>query len=165
MANVASFDELALEGLRDIYDAENQVLAAFPDLIDAVTLEQLRAALIRHQAETREHVYRLEQIFASLGVSPEGKECPAARGLLREVREVIQEITPGPLRDAALVGAMQKFEHYEIASYGTARTFAEQRRDDRAVRLLEQTLVEEKKTDETLSEVAVSAINPVAATT
>jgi ferritin-like metal-binding protein YciE len=163
MGKVSSFEELALEGLRDTYDAENQVLAAFPEMIAAATSPKLKAAFEKHQKETQGQVARLEQIFEKMGESPGGVQCHAARGLIKEAKDHIKETERGPLLDAALIGAAQRFEHYEIASYGTARTFAEQLGDPEAVKLLDASLAEEKTTDESLTELAISTVNKKAA--
>ena len=163
MAQVSSFEELAMHGLKDIYSAEQQALAAYPDMIQAATSEDLKAAFTEHMQQTKGQIDRLEQIFKNMNDSAGGVECLAAKGLIAEAKEHIKEIESGPLLDAALIGAAQKVEHYEIAAYGTARTFAEQLGDDIAVQLLEATLEEEELTDERLSDLAVSTINPDAA--
>lgn len=163
MAQVSSFQELALHGLKDIYNAENQIIAALPEMSKVATSPDLKAAFDEHLAQTKGQVERLEQIFKNMNESPEGVTCLAAKGLIAEAKENIKEIEPGPLLDAALIGAAQKVEHYEIAAYGTARTFAEQLGDDIAVQLLEATLEEEELTDEKLTDLALSTINPDAA--
>jgi len=163
MAQVSSFQELAMHGLKDIYSAEQQALAAYPEMIQAATSDDLKAAFTEHMEQTRGQIGRLEQIFQKMNETPGGVECLAAKGLIAEAKEHIQEIESGPLLDAALIGAAQKVEHYEIASYGTARTFAEQMGDDIAAQLLEATLEEEELTDERLSDLAIATVNPDAA--
>lgn len=152
-----------MHGLKDIYSAEQQALAAYPEMIRAASSEDLKAAFTEHMEQTRGQIDRLQQIFQKMNDNPEGVECAAAKGLIQEAREHIKEIEAGPLLDAALIGAAQKVEHYEIASYGTARTFAEQMGDDIAAQLLEATLEEEELTDERLSDLAISTVNPDAA--
>jgi len=163
MSNVASFEDLAMDGLRDIYSAETQVLKAFPDMIGAATSPKLKQAFEKHQKQTQGHVQRLEAIFQTMKSSPEGEMCEAAEGLIKEAKQQIEMVERGPLLDAALIVAAQKFEHYEIASYGSARTFAQQLGDQKAVKLLEQTLEEEKQTDENLTAIAEETINQKAA--
>ncbi|HVK02376.1 MAG TPA: ferritin-like domain-containing protein [Armatimonadaceae bacterium] len=160
---ISSFEELSLEGLRDIYDAEQKVLAAFPEMIEAASSNELKTAFREHREQTQEQVKRLETIFKKMGEEAKGKECPAARGLIAEAKQHIKEVERGPLLDAALIGAAQRFEHYEISAYGTARAFARRMGDEEAAKLLDTTLDEESQTDEKLNRIAEKVINPKAA--
>ncbi|GAB4460134.1 MAG: ferritin-like domain-containing protein [Armatimonadaceae bacterium] len=160
---VNTFEELSLDGLRDIYDAEQRILSALPEMAEAATAQELKSAFQEHERQTREQVSRLDQIFEMMGVDASGKECVAMRGLIAEGRQHIKEIEKGPLLDAALIGAAQRVEHYEMAAYGTARNFARQMGDQEAERLLQTTLDEEAKTDEKLTNIAVSVVNQKAA--
>lgn len=161
---VNTFEELSLEGLKDIYSAETQALEkGLPALVKAASTPELKAAFKEHVEESKKQVKRLEQIFKKIGESPEGKECSAAKGLIEETEEMISEGKPGPILDAGLICSAQKFEHYEIASYGTARTFARQLGDEATAKLLEETLQEEEETDRKLTRIAETLINPEAA--
>jgi ferritin-like metal-binding protein YciE len=158
-----SFDELSLDGLKDIYSAEQQALQGLTQMQQAASSPELKAAFEEHKQQSEGQVRRLEQIFQTMGQSPEGKECKAAQGLIAEAQELIEEGQPGPVLDAGLIMAAQKFEHYEIASYGTARTFAQRMGQDEVARLLAETLREEEETDRKLTRIAESVINPQAA--
>ena len=158
-----SFDELSLDGLKDIYSAEQQALQGLTQMQQAASSPELKAAFQEHKQQSEGQVRRLEQIFQTMGQSPGGKECKAAQGLIAEAQELIEEGQPGPVLDAGLISAAQKFEHYEIASYGTARTFAQRMGQDEVARLLEETLREEEETDRKLTGIAESVINPQAA--
>jgi ferritin-like metal-binding protein YciE len=146
--------ELYIDELRDIYNAENQLLKALPKMAKGSTSEQLRTGFEEHLEQTRGHVQRLEQIFKELGEKPSGKKCKAMEGLVAEGAETLGEDYEDEVMDAAIIGAAQRVEHYEIAAYGTVRTFAELLGEDSAVQLLEQTLEEEKETDQKLSDLA-----------
>ena len=149
---------LYIDELKDLYSAENQLVKALPKMAKAASSEELRQGFEKHLEQTREHVQRLEQIFASLDESPKGKKCAGMEGLVKEGSEMIEEDFEGAVMDAGLIGAAQRVEHYEIAAYGTASEFARTLGEDEHVSLLEQTLEEEKETDEKLSELA-SEIN------
>ncbi|HYO26328.1 MAG TPA: ferritin-like domain-containing protein [Lacipirellulaceae bacterium] len=149
-----NLDELFEHELRDTLDAERQMLKALPKLAKAATSEELSAAFEEHKAQTEEQIARLEKVFKSLGKSARGKHCPGMEGLISEGAELIEEEEPSATLDAALIGAAQKAEHYEIAAYGTLVTYARLLGMDKAVRLLEQTLAEEKETDEKLNAIA-----------
>jgi ferritin-like metal-binding protein YciE len=151
-----SLRELYIEELRDIYDAENQMLKALPKMADATTSDELRSGFEEHLEQTRGHVQRLDQIFADIGEKATGKKCKGMQGLVSEGKEVIDEDFEGEVKDAALISAAQRVEHYEIAAYGTVRTYAEILGEQSAVDLLEKTLQEEKETDEKLTELAQS---------
>ena len=148
--------ELYVEELRDIYDAENQLLKALPEMAKAATSEELRSGFEEHLEQTKEHVRRVEQVLNELGEKAKGKKCKGMQGLVAEGKEIIGEDFEDQVKDAALISAAQRVEHYEIAAYGTVRTFAEILGEQNAVSLLEKTLQEEKETDEKLTELAES---------
>ena len=154
---------LFVDTLKDIYYAEKQIYKALPKLAKAAQSDQLRAAFDKHHDETEGHIERLEEIFELLGKPARGKKCDAIEGILDEGQEVMQEYKGTPAIDAGLLAAAQAVEHYEISRYGTLKAWAERLSMRDAVKLLDQTLVEEKKTDETLSKIAVSAVNAEAA--
>ncbi|MBK8416883.1 MAG: ferritin-like domain-containing protein [Bacteroidetes bacterium] len=149
--------------LKDIYWAEKALLKALPKMIDNATSEDLIEALTNHLAETEEQVTRVEQVFESFDKKAKAVKCDAMEGLIKEAESIMEECEPGAMCDAGIIAAGQKIEHYEIASYGTLRQFAETLGLDEAAELLQITLDEEKAADETLTEVAVSAINVEAA--
>ena len=146
--------ELYVDELKDIYNAENQLVKALPKMAKAATSDELRTGFEEHLEQTRGHVQRLEQIFKALGEKPTGKKCKGMEGLVAEGQEMMDEDFEDDLMDAALISAAQRVEHYEIAAYGTVRTYAELLGEDEAVTLLEQTLEEEKETDQKLSDLA-----------
>lgn len=146
--------ELYVDELKDIYNAENQLVKALPKMAKAATSADLRTGFEEHLEQTRGHVQRLEQIFKALGEKPTGKKCKGMEGLVAEGQEMMDEDFEDDLMDAALISAAQRVEHYEIAAYGTVRTYAELLGEDEAVTLLEQTLEEEKETDQKLSDLA-----------
>lgn len=146
--------ELYVDELKDIYNAENQLVKALPKMAKAASSDDLRAGFEEHLEQTRGHVQRLEQIFKALGEKPTGKKCKGMEGLVAEGQEMMGEDFEDDLMDAALISAAQRVEHYEIAAYGTVRTYAELLGEDEAVTLLEQTLEEEKETDQKLSDLA-----------
>lgn len=149
--------------LKDIYWAEKALTKAIPKMIKNATSEELIEALENHLAETEEQVKRVEQVFEVLGKKATAKKCEAMEGLIKEAEEIMEDCEEGAMRDAGIISAGQKVEHYEIASYGTLRQFAETLGLDAAVKLLQATLDEEKAADEKLTEVAVSAVNIQAA--
>lgn len=149
-----SLRELYIDELKDLYSAETQLVKALPKLAKAATNDDLRQGFEEHLRQTSEHVSRLEEIFESLGEKPTGKKCLGMEGLVKEGAETMEEDYEGDLMDAALIGAAQRVEHYEIAGYGTVRAFAEVLGETEHVSLLEQTLEEEKETDEKLTELA-----------
>lgn len=146
--------ELYIDELKDLYSAENQLVKALPKLAKAAASDELRQGFEEHLEQTKGHVQRLEQIFASLDESPKGKKCKGMEGLIEEGSEVMEEDFEDSLLDAALIGAAQRVEHYEIAAYGTVRSFAETLGETEHVSLLNETLEEEKETDEKLTELA-----------
>ncbi|HXM94666.1 MAG TPA: ferritin-like domain-containing protein [Candidatus Dormibacteraeota bacterium] len=154
--------ELYVDELKDIYNAEHQILKALPKMAKAATSDELRSGFEEHLEQTRGQVRRLEQIFSALDEKPTGKKCKGMEGLISEGQEMMKEDFEGEVMDAALISAAQRVEHYEIAAYGTVRTWAEILGKQEAVQLLEQTLDEEKETDQKLTDLA-SAINVQAA--
>ena len=155
--------ELFEDGLKDIYWAEKALTKALPTMAKNATSEELIDAINNHLTETEEHVTRLEKVFDSIGKKATAKKCDAMEGLIEEGKGILEETEIGVVRDAGIIAASQKIEHYEIASYGTLRQFAETLQLTEAAKLLEQTLDEEKRSDEKLTEVAVSAVNVEAA--
>jgi ferritin-like metal-binding protein YciE len=155
--------ELFEDELKDIYWAEKALTKAIPKLIKNATSPELIKALTNHLDETAKQVIRAEQVFELLGKKPTAVKCEAMTGLIKESDEIIKECKKGSMRDAGIISAAQKVEHYEIATYGTLRQFAETLGLTKVVKLLEITLNEEKASDEKLTEVAVSAINIEAA--
>lgn len=158
-----TMDEFMEHTIQDLYSAEQQALEAMPQIMQQVQSDELRQAFQVHQRETEVQVQRLEQIAQQLGIQPEGETCMAMQGLIEEAQDLLSKLEPGKLADAAIIGAAQKMEHYEIACYGTARTLAQQAGQSQVADLLEQTLKEEKATDEKLTTLATSGINQQAA--
>ena len=152
--SVTNLEELFQHELRDVLDAERQILKALPKMIKAAESQMLKAALTEHQGVTEEQVGRLETIFKSLDKAARGKHCKGMEGLLAEGADMIEEEETSPTLDAAMIGAAQKVEHYEIAAYGTLVEYAKILGMDDAVELLAATLAEEKEADEKLSAVA-----------
>jgi len=146
--------QLYIDELKDLYNAENQLVKALPKLVKGAQSNELRQGFEEHLKQTKGHVQRLEQIFEMLGESPKGKKCKGMEGLIEEGSEVMDEDYEGSVLDAALIGAAQRVEHYEIAGYGTVRNMAELLGESDQVSLLEETLQEEKETDEKLTELA-----------
>jgi ferritin-like metal-binding protein YciE len=155
--------ELYIDELKDLYSAEKQLVKALPKMAKNATNEQLRQAFEDHLAETEGHVERLEQIFETLESSPRGKKCVGMEGLIEEAKELLEEDAQEDVLDAGLISKAQHVEHYEIAGYGTVRTYAMMLGENEHARLLEQTLDEEKKADALLTQLAESSINIEAA--
>ena len=155
--------DLLVENLRDLYSAENQLLKALPKVAKKVENEQLRDAIQMHIKETEGQVDRLEQIFQKFGEKPTGKKCAGMEGLIEEAKELMGEDAEPEVMDAGLIVDCQKVEHYEIAGYGSAVTFAKLLGDNESARLLAQTLNEEEATDKKLTQIAESSINVQAA--
>jgi ferritin-like metal-binding protein YciE len=153
--------ELYLDELRDLYDAEQQLVKALPKMAKASTSPELRSGFEEHLEQTKGHVQRLEQIFEELGEPAKGKKCKGMAGLVAEGAEMMDEDFEDKVMDAGLISAAQRVEHYEIAAYGTVRTFANLLGESEAESLLETTLNEEKETDQKLTE-ASQQINPAA---
>jgi ferritin-like metal-binding protein YciE len=163
LMTITTLDEVLADELKDIYSAENQLIKALPKMAKAVESNDLRKAFEKHLEQTRVHAQRIEEICSDLSIKPRGKKCVGMEGLIEEGREVLQShADPIPLQ-AALIGAAQRVEHYEIAAYGTARAHAKQLGYLKAVNLLGQTLEEEKQTDELLTKLAENRINVKAA--
>jgi ferritin-like metal-binding protein YciE len=154
-----SLRDLYIEQLRDLYSAETQLVKALPKMADAATTPVLKTAFREHLDQTRQHVERLETIFRSLDLKPGGETCEGMEGLIKEGEAMIKSKGEPEAKDAGLIAAAQRVEHYEIAGYGTVRTYAELLGDEQAVRLLERTLQEEEDTDERLTEIAESTVN------
>ena len=154
-----TFQDLFEEALRDIYYAERAILKALPQMAKKVSSEELAAAFTSHHAQTEQQVVRLERIFERLGKAAHGKKCPAIDGILEEGQELMNEAKDDTVRDAGILAAAQAVEHYEIARYGTLKAWAEKLGMTDAVELLEETLQEEKATDEKLTDLAESEIN------
>lgn len=145
--------------LRDLHSAETQLVKALPKMAKAATHEELVEAFESHLEETKEHVERLDRIFEMLDVSSRGEKCKAMEGLIAEGEKTIKEDAEESVHDALLIAAAQRVEHYEIAGYGTARTFAAQVGEKKIADLLQQTLDEESEADEKLTEIAESVVN------
>ena len=160
---LSSLQELLVENLKDLYNAENQLLKALPRVAKKVENDQLRQAIQMHIKETEGQVDRLDQIFQQLGEKPTGKTCQAMKGLIEEAKEMMTEDAEPEVMDAGLIVDCQKVEHYEIAGYGSAVTFAKLLGNEQAARLLAQTLNEEEAADKKLTQIAESAINVQAA--
>lgn len=154
-----SIDALLEDLLKDTYNAENQLLKALPQMAEAASSNSLQEAFTKHLQETQEQINRLEQVSNILGVSLSGKKCHGMEGLIKEGSEVINTDGEDAVIDAALIAAAQKVEHYEIAAYGTLVALAEQLGLDDVVDLLQETLNEEKATDQLLSEIALDEVN------
>jgi ferritin-like metal-binding protein YciE len=152
--SVSNLQDLFVHELRDILDAEKQLLKALPRMAKAAESEELAAAFEEHAGVTEEQVERLERIFDTLDMAPRGKKCPGMTGIIEEGKELIKEEEPGSPLDAALICAAQKVEHYEIASYGSLVAYAKLLGMEEAVELLQETLAEEKETDEKLTAIA-----------
>jgi ferritin-like metal-binding protein YciE len=163
MADDKTLDDLFLDTLKDIYYAEKQIVKALPKMAKAATSPDLRAGFEKHLDETEGHVERLEQIFDIIGVAARGKTCDAILGILEEGKSIMDEFKGTSALDAGLVSAAQAVEHYEIARYGTLKTWARQMGKADIVRLLEATEKEEIAADQTLSQVAVADANRKAA--
>ena len=155
-------DELFHETLKDIYYAEKKILTALPKMAKAAHSEELRAAFEKHAEETEGQIERLDQVFSMIDETPRGKTCEAINGLLDEGKEIMSDFKNSPAHDAGLLSVAQAVEHYEISRYGTLRAWAEKLGLADAASLLDETLAEEKKTDEDLTQLAKTAINEMA---
>jgi ferritin-like metal-binding protein YciE len=154
-----TFNEAFEDLIKDMHNAEKQILKALPKMAKACSNEQLRAGFEEHLRQTEGHVQRLEQVAQICGFKPTGKVCPAMQGLIEEANEHLKEGDPSPLMDAVLIASAQKVEHYEICSYGTAKAWAELMGQTDCANLLQQTLQEEEQTDEKLNQLAEGGIN------
>jgi ferritin-like metal-binding protein YciE len=157
-----SMQDLFLNELKDVYNAEKQILRALPRMAKAADAPALQQAFNKHLRETEGHVKRLERIFKSLGQAARGKKCKGMEGLIEEGKEILEEEGAPEVIDAALISAAQRVEHYEIAAYGCLRTYAQLLGYDEADRLLQQTLQEEEATDEALTALGEGGINQAA---
>jgi ferritin-like metal-binding protein YciE len=158
-----TLEDLFVHELKDLFSAENQLVKALPKMAKAATHEELKAGFEEHLEETKGHVTRLEEIAEICGYKLSGHKCKAMEGLIEEGQELISEDAEDAVRDAGLIGAAQRVEHYEIAGYGTARALAAVLGHEEAVELLTETLDEEKATDEKLTELAETVVNADAA--
>lgn len=156
---IGSLQELLVDHLRDIYHAEKQLVGALPKMAKHSTSEELRSAFEEHLTVTEGQVKRLEQVFEAMGIPAKGKQCPGMEGIVKEGGEFLEGDIPGEVRDAALISAAQKVEHYEISAYGTACTWAEQLGLKNVKKLLHETLEEEREADQTLTDIAEAGVN------
>ncbi|HEX2980968.1 MAG TPA: ferritin-like domain-containing protein [Anaerolineaceae bacterium] len=154
-----SLHDLYVEQLKDLYNAETQITKALPKMAKAASSPQLQQAYHQHMDQTKGQMDRLKQIFEELGKSPTGKKCVGMEGIIKEGDELLDGNVDPDVLDAGLIGAAQKVEHYEICGYGTARTYAQRLGYDKAARVLQQILDEEKQTDAKLTALAESGIN------
>src|SRR5512138_2643564 len=158
-AKMQTLDDMYMDLLKDLYSAEKQLVKALPKMAKAADASDLQKAFQDHLRQTEGHVERIERIFSELGGSPRGKKCVGMEGLIQEGSELMKEDAEPEVMDAGLIAAAQKVEHYEIAGYGTARTWAERMGYDNAARLLQQTLDEESAANEKLTQIAESHVN------
>jgi ferritin-like metal-binding protein YciE len=163
MASVASLREHLVEELNDLLNAEQQLIEALPMMADRASRRELKSAFRSHLAETRRHAQRAEQALRALGEDASGKTCEAMKGLLEEGQELIGGAEPGALQDAMMITAAQKVEHYEIATYGTVRTYAKVLGEPQVAKLMSETLKEEKAADKKLTRIAEGQVNRKAA--
>jgi ferritin-like metal-binding protein YciE len=155
--------DLFLDELRDIYDAENVIVKALPKMADASSSSELRSAFLQHLEQTKGHVTRLDLVFEGMGEKPKAKKCDGVRGIIDEGEELISQKGDQSVIDAGLIAGAQRVEHYEMAVYGSLRTWAQRLGNPQAVSLLEQTLNEEKEADSKLTQIAAQSINQQAA--
>jgi ferritin-like metal-binding protein YciE len=158
---IETLEQLLQDEIRDIYDAEKQLVKAIPKMAKAASSTELSDALKQHLEATQGHVQRLEQVFEALGTKAKGKTCAGMKGLIEEGQEAIGSESSDEMKDLAIIGAAQRVEHYEIAAYGTARTFAERLGNQDVVDLLQETLDEEKEADEKLSDISQTLLEGV----
>jgi ferritin-like metal-binding protein YciE len=161
--NLDSFETLFIDQIEDLYDAEQRLTKALPDMAQAAHDQQLKNGFMQHLRETQNQVHRLEQIFSMMHRQPASKTCDAMKGLIKEGQQVIDATGDPDVKDAALIAAAQRVEHYEIAGYGCARMFAEHLGKQEAAQLLQETLDEEAATDKKLTQLAEQSINRQAA--
>ena len=152
-------NDLFIHELQDLYDAEQRLVTALPEMADAASSQQLKDAFMEHLQQTENHVTRLEQVFGQLGYEPKRTACHAMKGLIDEGQDIINAKGDDNVRDAGLISAAQRVEHYEMAGYGTVRTFAQHLGRDDIAQTLQQTLDEEGQTDKKLTALAESSIN------
>lgn len=159
MGKIKSLSGLLLEELKDLYSAEKQLIRALPKMAQAATSDELKRSLENHLEETRNQAVRLEEMFKELGHKPTSVPCKAMKGLIEEGVEVVKKTQKGPARDAGIIGAAQRVEHYEIAAYETSQSYAALLGKERVHELLEETLEEEKWATRTLTEIAEGSVN------
>jgi ferritin-like metal-binding protein YciE len=159
MAKLTSLNDLLIEELKDLYDAEHQITKALPKMVKAATNPQLQTAFSAHLTETEGHIQRLHNVFDLLGVKAERKTCKAMRGILEEADEVLKEDADPYVKDAALIASAQRVEHYEMAGYGTVRTFALTLGLDEIATLLQENLEQEGEADRKLTMIAETRVN------
>jgi ferritin-like metal-binding protein YciE len=157
-----TLEQLYLSELRDLYSAENQLLKALPKMAKGASSAELKDAFEKHLEQTKVHVLRLEELFGQLDESPKGKTCHGMKGLIEEGSEILKEDYENSVLDAGIIVAAQKVEHYEIATYGSVRTFADLLGKNEEAKLLQSTLDEESETNEILNRLAESVVNPEA---
>lgn len=162
MATTNGLREVYIDQLKDLYDAEHRLIKALPKMAKAANSDELRSGIEEHLEQTRGHAERLEQIFESMGEQAKAKKCKGIEGIISEGSEVLHEEFDGAVKDAAIIASAQRAEHYEIAAYGSVRSFAEELGETKAASLLQQTLNEEKETDAKLTKMS-EMINPRAA--
>lgn len=156
---ISSLEELFLDQLKDLYDAETRIVSALEKMSDSASGGDLKSAFLEHLQQTKKHQQRLETIFRGMGKEPQGNKCKGVRGIIEEAEELLARMDNPNTADAGMIAAAQRVEHYEIAGYGTARTFAETLGQQDAARLLQETLEEEKQTDARLTRIAESHKN------
>ena len=159
-----TLEQLYISELRDLYSAENQLLKSLPKMAEGASSNELKDAFEKHLKQTRGHVERLEKIFQELDENPKGKTCHAMKGLIEEGSEILEEDGEDSVLDAGIIVAAQKVEHYEIASYGSVRTFANLLGEEEAAGLLQSTLDEEEEANELLNRLAEEVVNEDART-
>ena len=157
-----TLQDLLVDNLKDLYSAEKQLLVALPKMARKATTPTLKEAIETHRTETEEHVARLEQALQMLGTAGRGKTCKAMEGLIEEGKEIMEEDGDDAVRDAGIIGAAQKVEHYEIAAYGTVVAYAKRLGNEEMAELLETTLDEERSADEKLNDIAEGEVNAMA---
>ena len=160
---IKTLEDLLADELKDLYSAENQIVKALPKMAKTTQSRELRSAFEEHLRQTENQVQRLERACNELGISPKGKKCVGMEGLLEEGKEIMMNGSDADAMEAGMIGAAQKVEHYEIAAYGTARAHARQLGFNSVAQLLNQTLEEEKMTDEKLTKIAENKVNVQAA--
>jgi ferritin-like metal-binding protein YciE len=161
--DIKSMDDLFVHQLRDIYYAENKIVKALPTMIEKASNAKLKDGFSEHLDQTKTHVARLEQVFDMQGIEPEGVDCPAIDGIIEEADDVAGEVADNKVMDAALIAAAQAVEHYEMTRYGTLIAWAKELGRDDCASILQQTLEEEKATDQKLTQIAESQVNLQAA--
>ncbi len=159
---IDNVEQLFLNGLKYVYDAEQQLTEGLPKLAQASSTPELRQAFEQHLQETKEHVTRLQQVFKQMGQQPEGNSNAVLKQMSQEAEQMIKNMDQSPVRDAALIVAGNQVEHYEMASYGSLRTFAELLGKQEVVQILQKTLEEEKKADALLTKIGENTVNPKA---